>query len=235
MGDAPGDYADKFETVPNREQIVASLKRPNRVFAIAPQSELCSLHREIGGAPYFVLDDQNVRSILLSNKVDGSSDKNPLRDTILHKEPEQIAHRLPPNQRVVWDSKIQLLGWDIPQTVGRGSRFEVKLYYKILAPVGGAWTTLMHFDGSGRFNGDHLPIENRCPTSTWQAGDFIVDTYTVTAGGGPAFAAGSTYDLFIGFFTGTNPNWKNMPVSEAPGNMRDSLTDRVKIMQLQLD
>ena len=43
--------------------------------------------------------DQNVRSILLSNKVDGATDKNPLATAILHKEPEQIAHRLPANQR----------------------------------------------------------------------------------------------------------------------------------------
>ena len=231
LGDAPSDYAHDFELVPNREQIVQALKRPSRVFAIAPQTELCSLHREIGGARYYVLDDRNVRSILLSNRIDGATDKNPLATSILHTEPTQIATR--PKGRVVWDAKIQLLGWDIPKTVGKGDRFEVKLYYKILAPVGGAWTSLMHFDGAIRFNGDHKPIDDRCPTSTWQPGDYIVDTYTVTAGGG-AFAKGA-YDLFIGFFTGTAPNWKNMPITEAPGDMRDAATDRVKIMQLTLD
>jgi hypothetical protein len=231
LGDAPGDYAHAFETVPNREQIVQAIKRPKRVFAIAPQTELCSLHREIGGAPYYVLDDQNVRSILLSNRVDGASDKNPLRESILHSEPKQIATR--PKGRIVLDGKIQVLGWDIPKVVGVGDRFTVKLYYKILAPVGGSWTSLMHFDGPQRLNGDHPPIDNRCPTSTWQPGDFIVDTYTVTAGNG-AFTKGG-YDLFIGFFTGTAPNWKNMPVTEAPGDMRDNATDRVKIMQVTLD
>ncbi len=231
LGDAPGDYAHDFEVLPSREQIVQALKRPKRVFALAPQTELCSLHREIGGAPYYVLDDQNVRSILLSNRIDGAADRNPLAQSILHAEPKQIATR--PKGRIVWDSKIQLLGWDIPKTVGRGERFEVKLYYKILASVGGAWTSLMHFDGALRFNGDHKPIDDRCPTSTWQPGDYIVDTYTVTAGGS-AFTKGN-YDLFIGFFTGTAPNWKNMAVTEAPGDMRDNATDRVKILQLSLD
>jgi hypothetical protein len=116
--------------------------------------------------------------------------------------------------------------------MARGSRQKITLYYKILQPVGGAWTALMHFDGPLRFNGDHKPINDRCPTSTWQPGDYIVDTYTVTAGGG-AFPSGK-YDMWIGFFTGSNPNWKNMTVSEAPSDMRDT-TDRVKILSITLD
>ena len=53
----------------------------------------------------------------------------------------------------------------------------------------------MHFDGrAARFNGDHEPIDDRCPTSTWQPGDYIVDTYTVIAGGA-AFAEGHVRGL----------------------------------------
>ena len=106
------------------------------------------------------------------------------------------------------------------------------MFYKVLQPVGGSWTLLFHFDGPLRFNGDHAPINGRCQTSTWQPGDYIVDTYTVTAGGG-AFAKGP-YEVWTGFFTGTAPNWKNMPVSEAPGDMRDTV-DRVKITTITLD
>ncbi|MBL0217805.1 MAG: hypothetical protein IPQ07_28490 [Myxococcales bacterium] len=232
LGHAPLAYAPdtKPEMVNTRDQVVTALGRSNRVFAIAPQSELCTLHRELAGKPYFVLDDRNVRNLLLSNKVDGTSDKNPLATAILHTEPTQFGAK--PKGRVTWDNKIQLLGWDIPQTMGRGSKVTVKLYYKILQPVGGAWKGLMHFDGPLRFNGDHEPINGRCPTSTWQPGDFIVDTLTITAGGG-AFPAGK-YDVWIGFFTGSAPNWKNMVVSEAPGDMKDT-ADRVKIMSVNLD
>lgn len=232
LGQAPRAYAPdaKPEMVTGREQIVAALGRPNRVFAIAPQSELCTLHREIGGKPYFVLDDRNVRSLMLSNKVDGTTDKNPLATAILHEEPTGFGGK--PKGKVTWDNKIQLLGWDIPTTMKRGSRVKITLYYKILQPVGGAWTSLMHFDGPLRFNGDHKPINDRCPTSTWQPGDYIVDRYTVTAGGG-AFPSGK-YEVWIGFFTGSAPNWKNMTVSEAPGDMRDT-ADRVKIMSVSLD
>ena len=206
--------------------------RSTRVFAIAPQSELCTLHREVAGKPYFVIDDRNVRNLLLSNRVDGAIDRNPLRTAILHEEPRDIPFR--PKGKVVWDSRIQLLGWDLPRKVARGERFDVTLYYKVLQPVGGSWKSLMHFDGrAGRAgNGDHDPIGGRCPTSTWQLGDYIIDHFTASAGGG-AFPGG-TYDVWIGFFTGSNPNWRNMTVSEAPGDMRDNV-DRVKITTIGLD
>jgi hypothetical protein len=233
LGQAPLAYTGAPpQTAPDRTQIIAALGRPNRVFAVAPQSELCTLHREVAGKPYFVIDDRNQRNLLLSNRVDGAIDKNPLREAIVHDEPKAIRSR--PKGRVVWDGKIQLLGWDLPKTASRGQKFDVTLYYKILQPVGGSWKTLMHFDGpAGRAgNGDHDPIGGRCPTSTWTVGDYIIDRFSTSAGTG-AFPAGG-HEVWLGFFTGSNPNWKNMPVSEAPADMRDT-ADRVKITSIGLE
>jgi hypothetical protein len=233
LGQAPLAYTTKPpQSVPDRSQIIAALGRPSRVFAIAPQAELCALHREVAGKPYFVVDDRNQRNLLLSNRLDGTTDKNPLRTTIVHDEPKNMQAR--PKGKIVWDNKIQLLGWDMPKRVARGRRFEVTLYYKILQPVGGNWKTLMHFDGAaGRAgNGDHEPIGGRCPTSTWQQGDYIIDTFSPRVGGG-AFPTGP-YEVWLGFFTGTAPNWKNMAISEAPGDLRDN-ADRVKITSLGLE
>jgi len=231
LGQAPLAYAGTTpEKAATREQVVTALKRPGRVFAIAPQSELCALHRELGDKPYFVVDDRNTRNLLLSNRVDGTTDKNPLASMIAHQEPKQIRFR--PPGRIVWDNKIELLGWDMPARVSRGDRFEVTTYYKILAPVGGNWTMIMHFDGAIRFSGDHKPIQDRCPTSTWQPGDYIIDKTTVVAGSG-GHPLGP-YQLWLGFFTGTAPNYRNMPVSTAPGDLRDT-NDRVKITKVILD
>jgi hypothetical protein len=233
LGQAPFAYTRQPpEIVPDRAQIIAALGRPGRVFAIAPQSELCTLHREIAGKPYFVLDDRNLRNLLLSNRLDGATDQNPLRTAIVHDEPRAIPYR--PKGRVVWDSRIQLLGWDAPKSVVRGARFDVTLYYKILQPVGGSWKTLVHIDGAGvrAGIGDHDPIGGRCPTSTWQLGDYIIDRFTTSAGGG-AFPSG-VYEVWTGFFTGSNPNWRNMTLSEAPGDMRDTV-DRVKIATIGLE
>ena len=233
-GDAPHDYAPdaKPEILTGRDQVVQALGRPQRVFAIAPGSERCSLHRELGGKPYYVLEDRNTKALLLSNRVDGTTDKNPLRKSILHEPPANISHK--PKGKVVFDSRIELMGWDMPKSVSRGGKFEVTLYFKVLQPVGGAWQVLMHFDGSaGRAgNGDHFPIDNICQTSTWQPGDYIVDHFTV-AGLAPAFPPG-TYEVWTGFFTGSNPNWRNMPVSEAPPDMRDT-ADRVKITTITVE
>jgi hypothetical protein len=233
MGDAPHDYAPdaKPEQLTSRDQIVQAIARPNRVFAIAPQTELCQLHREIGGKPYFVLDDRNTRSLLLSNTVAGTTDKNPLRTAILHEEPKQIATR--PKARIIFDGRIELLGWSIPKNVSRGDKFQVTMFYKVLQPVPGNWRVLFHFDGPNglRFNGDHEPIKGRCQTSTWQPGDFIVDTHTVSAGGAGFMSA--PHEVWTGFFTGSNPNWKNMTISEAPADMRDG-ADRVKITTISL-
>lgn len=234
MGGAPQSYARgvEIEKVTTRQQLVETIGRPQRVFAIAPQTELCQLHREIGGKPYFVLDDRNTRSLLLSNRVDGTTDKNPLRTAILHEEPKNIPSR--PKGRVVFDNRIELLGWSLPKRVSGGEMFEVTLFYKVLQPVGGNWRVLMHFDGRGgrAFNGDHEPIKGRCQTATWQPGDYIVDRVTLRGKRGAAPAG--TYDVWTGFFTGSNPNWRNMPVSEAPADMRDN-ADRVKITTIILD
>lgn len=233
LGQAPFAYTHRPpEIVPDRSQIIAALGRPGRVFAIAPQSELCTLHREIAGKPYFVIDDRNLRSLLLSNRLDGADDKNPLRTAIVHAEPRAIPHR--PRGRVVWDNRIELLGWDIPASVPRGMRFEITIYYKILQPVTGNWKALLHIDGPGGRAGigDHDPIAGRCPTSTWQLGDYIIDRFTTSAGSG-AFPA-ARYDVWTGFFTGAAPSWRNMTLSEAPGDMRDTV-DRVKIATIGLE
>ena len=238
LGHAPFFYADTTPRAPgdpgwdkaaNREQVVTALKRPERVFAIAPQSELCALYRELGEQPYFVIDDRNARNLLFSNRVDGTTDKNPLRELILHEPPPNIPNR--PKGRIVWDNRIELLGWDIPKRVHRGQKFDVTLYYKILQPVAGNWTVIMHFDPH-RFSGDHKPIGDRCPTSTWQPGDYIVDRTTVVAGN--AAHPQGKYELWTGFFTGTAPNFKNMDLSVAPSDMRDP-THRVKITTVILD
>lgn len=232
LGDAPHDYAPDLQPVhvTTREQVVAALEQPNRVFAIAPQSELCQLHHDLAHKPYFVIDDRDVRNFLMSNRIDGATDENPLLDKILHDPPKDIPNK--PKSRIVWDNRIELLGWDIPKTVSRGSKLRVRLFYRVLQPIGGAWHVLLHVDGPLRANGDHLPIEDRCAMTLWSPGDYIVDTSTMVAGG-PAFPKGQ-YEVWTGFFTGQTPNFKNMPVSEAPPQQRDQ-TDRVKITTITLD
>ncbi|MCE9574997.1 MAG: hypothetical protein K8W52_17740 [Deltaproteobacteria bacterium] len=232
MGNAPRYYADgPYDKLATREALMSYLAKPTRVFALAPAAELCAIHRAAAGKRYFVLDDTNPRTLLLSNREDGGADHNPLATTVLRTEPPGIGAR--PKSPIVYDEKIELVGWTIPKQAAFGSTIEVTLYFKVREAVGGSWKIFEHFDGMGqRFQGDHDPIAGRCATSYWQKGDYIVDTTTVETGG-LGMAAGS-YDIRIGFFTGSNPNWKNMTVSQAPAGKKDS-NNRVLIDTIQLE
>lgn len=141
----------------------------------------------------------------------------PPRTVIASGEPGDIPYR--PRGRVVWDDRIELVGWNLPKTVGRGQDIEVTLYYKLLRPVDGSWKIFVHFAGPGWLNADHEPADGQCPTSIWQPGEFVVDRSTTRL---PTDKHAGTYEVRIGFFTGWAPSWKNLPISEAPAELRDA-------------
>lgn len=227
MGNAPRYYAKgPYQPLNGRDQLLDFLRRPERVFALAPASELCAVHKaKATGLEFYVLDDTNPRTLLLSNRVTGARDHNPIARSILRERPADIGTPV----SATYDNAIELIGVKMPAKVSRGDDFTMTLFYKVLRPVGGNWKVFVHFDGGQRFNGDHAPIRERCPTADWQAGDYIVDTFTVSAGN-VGFARGS-YSVYTGFFTGSNPNWRNMPVTA--GN-KDS-NNRIPIGRLILD
>jgi hypothetical protein len=199
---------------------------------MVPSSELCAIHRAAAGKPYFVVDDSNPRTLLLTNQLDGADDLNPLRTTVLRVVPKGIAKK--PPSPVVYDDKIELIGWTIPDEASFGSTIKVTLYFHVKAPVGGSWEIFEHFDPTQgqRFQGDHFPIHNTCATSYWQKDDYIVDEWDVETGG-VGLGAGQ-YELWVGFFTGSNPNWTNMKVSAAPQGWKDT-AQRVHLGAVILD
>ncbi|MDB4954476.1 MAG: hypothetical protein JWO36_2045, partial [Myxococcales bacterium] len=153
-----------------------------------------------------------------------NSNIDPKVGSVLHSEPTTIASRS--QARVVWDDRIELIGWDIPQRVRLGDELDITLFYRVLHPIGRSWKMFIHVDGpTMRVNADHDPIGGRCPTSTWQQGDVLVDHFTIRID--PSNGAGK-YEVWTGFFTGWAPTWKNMPVTQAPAEMRDS-HERIRV------
>lgn len=216
LGNAPRYYAGgPYQTAMSREEVLGALAGKPRVFALVPAGELCSIHRQVQG-PYAVLDNDNPRTVLLSNSAAGGRDHNPLTTSLYRSEPRDIATR--PPSPIVLENTVEIIGWKLPRAVRRGERFEVTIYYKLLAPMGGTWKVFQHYDrGGARFIGDHVPIGGRCPTIEWQTGDYIVDRHSVLAGA-PGLGNGS-YELWTGFFTGVAPSWRNMKVTQAPKEM----------------
>jgi hypothetical protein len=233
MGNAPRYYAGgPWETIAGRDPLLTFLGRPNRVFALVPSSELCAIPRAAAGKHYYVLDDSNPRTLLLTNQLDGESDLNPLRTTVLRTAPAHM--RKTPPAPIVYDDKIELIGWDVPDEASFGSTVKLTLYFKVKRTVAGAWKIFEHFDppSGARFQGDHDPIHGTCATSFWQPGDYIVDENEVDTGG-VGLGAGQ-YELWVGFFTGSNPNWTNMKVTAAPKGWKDN-ADRVHLGSVLLD
>jgi hypothetical protein len=226
LGNAPKYYAGgPYEKLAGRDKLFEALKRPQRVFAIAPAAELCAIHRTAAaaGTPYYVLDNSNARSILLTNQLDGATDHNILKEVMLRSEPPNIKAR--PPGRIVWDDRIELIGWDMPDKTDGDDDFQMKLYFKVLKAVGGQWKIFVHFDGCSnpRFVGDHAPIGDRCQTNHWDKDDYLVDRFTVR----PEHSPRGACTVFIGFWAGGGEG-KRMPVSAAPPGSTDN-DNRVKL------
>jgi RNA polymerase sigma factor (sigma-70 family) len=112
-----------------------------------------------------------------------------------------------PASPIVWDDRIELVGWDLPAHARVGEPIEVTLVFRVTAPVAHAWKLFAHFDSSAhRRNADHAAVSDTCPTSTWKPGDVLVDRFSTTL----PFA--ETFALKLGFFRpgeGDAP-WQNL-------------------------
>lgn len=234
-GRAPHAYAQAgppypVETTTSRTRLVAALKRPTRVFAVAPLNELCSLHREMSETPYFMIE-RNVQHALLSNRTGAARDKNPLRGVVVHVEPTQMTAR--PQDRIVWADKIELLGWDIPDRARAGESIDIVLYYKVLQRVDTDYKSLVEFDrpdGTRVSDETHLPIGGFCMTKVWEPGDFIIDRFSAKVRTGYL----GPLEVWVGFVTGAWPSLRNMPLSTAPGADRDA-KHRVRIANVVVE
>jgi 4-amino-4-deoxy-L-arabinose transferase-like glycosyltransferase len=225
-GSGPDYYArGDYEKLKNRDELQSLLGADVRSFALAPATELCAIHQAAPGAgfSYFVLDDSNSKFLLLSNRLGaGEVDHNPLTRAILRAPPADIKKPL----AVVFEDQIELIGVTMPARVDRGDTFTMTLFFKVLAKPRRNWQIFVHFDGGGmRFQGDHWPVNSRCGTANWQPGDYIVDTFRVTAGN--VSNPKTTYQAQAGFFVGSSGNWTNMKVTSGAkdGDNRTPLGD----------
>ncbi len=232
-----------FESLRGRGQLLQFLKRPKRVFALVPASELCPIHKEAakGDFRYYVVDDSNADKVMLSNrmwngdavppqKLDGLMrsflDQNPLARDIVRTPPQGIVRPLSIN----FDDKLEIIGVDMPRTMKRGSTFEARIYYRVLKPIRRNWQVFVHFDGGGvRFQADHYPVNKRCGTNYWQPGDYIIDRFTVDPGN--VAKSGTNYTVWTGLFVGRAGNWENM---KAKSGNPDS-NNRVSIGTIRVD
>jgi hypothetical protein len=216
MGGASGAayYAGTdYEKLAGRNDLLRFLQRGERVFALAPRGELCPLNKlaREKGVTYHLLDESSADFRLFSNRLEpGETDHNPLLGVFLPERPANVGRPLSFNL----DDQLELIGVAMPTSVQRGDTFEMKLYFKVLAPVRRNWKQVfVHFDRGVRFQGDHVPADGLCGTSQWVPGDIVVDRFEVTAGS-RTHPAGP-YKVWAGLYVGQAPSYTNMTVKSA--------------------
>lgn len=207
----PGQLSDYGKTteLTSLPQMFDFLGRPERVFVITGADDLPGIDqyakqrdKEAAGRPatYFVIDDSNSKFLMLSNRLGGEQDKNPLRRFVLPVE-QGLPH--PPQfaVRADFEGKVELVGYDLPLELERGRPFKITLYYKVNQPIAGGYRIFIHFDGPGsRFNGDHTPLDGKFPTNYWVPGFYVIDEFTVTPD--RVTQPSGTYTLYSGFWAG---------------------------------
>jgi len=133
----------------------------------------------------------------------------------VHTPPAMAAR---PTARVVWNDRIELVGWDLPASARIGDTLAITLYYKVLQPIDLAWKVFVHVDApKARLNADHDPMAGRCPTTAWQPGQILIDHVMTTVkmdAYHPGTLPAGTYEVWTGFFRGIPGNWQNLPISE---------------------
>jgi hypothetical protein len=159
--------------------------------------------------PYFVVDDSNAHFLILSNHIGGNErDLNPLRRLV-----STIAPTPRSPLKVNFDDKLEFLGYDLPTEAQRGEDVTVRLYFRVLAPVGGSYKIFLHFDGPGaRVNGDHVPLDGRFPTQFWTPGTYVTDEYVLKPD--HATQPKGLFQLYFGLFAGD----KRLKVKEGPSD-----------------
>lgn len=150
-----------------------------------------------------ILDATSSEVLLASNRLaPGERNESPL-EAWISREPPTPERPLD----VDLGGQLRCLGWALTDPEGRhvaqvktGTRYDFRIYWEVLAPLGNNWKTFIHIDGKGRrYNGDHETLEGKYPFKHWLKGDYITDVHHFQFD--PHFA-GATYQVYFGLFIG---------------------------------
>lgn len=101
---------------------------------------------------------------------------------------------------VVWQDAIRLARVQMPERAAPGEALQMTLVWQADGPTARNWKVFIHLvDEAGvvRAQGDAYPLRGQALTSTWQKGEIIVDTYTVSL---PSELSPGSYVVRVGFY-----------------------------------
>ncbi len=94
----------------------------------------------------------------------------------------------------------ELIGYDLAGERSPGGELELTLYWQVQNPTDRSYKVFVHLigpDGRPAAQGDNFPVQGDRPTTTWQPGETLIDTYTIALS--PDLLPGS-YPLRIGLY-----------------------------------
>jgi hypothetical protein len=160
-----------------------------------------------------ILDARSSELLLASDRLlAGERNESPLAPLVL-----DVAPRPDHPLHAVLDERLELLGWSLSSSTGEpaeqlapSTSYRLVVFYRVLAPLQGAWQAFVHLDGlQRRFNADHELLDGKYPTSLWRAGDVVADSAEVVLE--PNFSPGR-YRLYFGLFSSAH----RLAVTEGP-------------------
>lgn len=118
--------------------------------------------------------------------------------------------------------QLAVLGAELPLgNLAPGQKLGARFFFEVKRPLDRSWQIFLHVDarsGGYRIHGDHFPVRGEYPTTLWQAGEFITDTWVTTV---PRDALAGTYDVWLGFYEGdVRMPWSGGRASLHDGNNR---------------
>lgn len=162
-----------------------------------------ALFRQSAGMNLPVLGDDSGETLLASSELGGAVNDNPLEPFVLQAPPTSIQHRVDASL----GGRVHALGWELRDERGDlaraaipGRRYELTVYYRVVARLRHDYQAFLHVDGEGRrHNADHEPVGGRYPSRLWRAGDVIADVHELVLE--PNFTPGH-YVVYFGLFIG---------------------------------
>lgn len=125
---------------------------------------------------------------------------------------EAAPDAVPNPRREVFASELALSGFELPaDAVSPGSVASVSLYWQVLEKPAADYTVFIHVlndQGELVTQFDRPPGGGAMPTSTWQEGQTLRDTYPLPI---PADVAAGTYAVRVGMYTW--PSLERLPVT----------------------
>lgn len=124
---------------------------------------------------------------------------------------------------------VELLGYDVGDTVEPGKRLTLILYWRCLRPMDESYTVFTHLlDQENAIRGqlDSTPVQGEAPTTSWLQGEVVRDQYEIAV---DPHAPEGEYTIEVGMYDANTMS--RLPVRDARG---EGQGDRVLLEKVQV-